>query len=158
MRPSNGLWKAKARRRHNEASEPAEAGRLTRVGLIPRWLLLAAIVAVTGTFWLQLCDLVYDCGCRGFWAGAAEHCNIHHEPAGSSHRCPWCVSPLAGGASFVGTMGWFAFSLLRRWPQRFAQLSARSELASRLAVAGLAIPIFVFGIGWMSGAAMGYWG
>ena len=131
---------------------------MSRIGLARRWPLLGVLVAFTALFWLQLCDLVYDCGCRGFWAGAAEHCNIHHAPADSPNRCPWCASPLAGGLSFVGTMAWYVLALVKRWPTRLASWSWRGELVVRLATAGLAIPIFAFGVGWISGQAMGYWG
>lgn len=116
-----------------------------------------ASVVVAAMFWLQLCDLVYACGCRAIWAGAAEHCNIHVEPSGSPHRCPWCVSPTAGAVSFLGTMGWFSVAFLRRWPRRRAHVSAVHELISRLVIAGMAIPVFVFGVGWISGAVLGYW-
>ena len=128
-----------------------------RLGRPLRWLVFIGLAITTATFWLQICDLVYDCGCRGFWAGAAEHCNIHSQPASSPHRCPWCVSPLAGGASFIGTMGWMSISLLVRWPARFASASRLQEALTRIAAASVSIPVFVFGVGWMSGALMGYW-
>lgn len=123
-----------------------------------RWFSFIAVSVTTAVFWLQLCDLVYDCGCHGFWAGAADHCNVHTEPAGSPHRCPWCVSPLAGGASFLGTAAWFALTLLPRWPQRLVRGTAGVQLLVRIGTAGFGIPAFVFGVGWISGALMGYWG
>ena len=131
---------------------------MNRMGLAPRVLFLGVLAAATALFWLQLCDLVYDCGCLGLWAGAAEHCNVHQAPAGSPHRCPWCASPLAGGVSFVGTMTWFSLALLRRWPARLGTWSWSGELLARLTTAGLAIPVFAFAVGWISGQLMGYWG
>lgn len=49
------------------------------------FLLLAAITSV---FYIDLCNLFFQCGCRSLWAGAAEKCNIHR--AGVKH-CPICM-------------------------------------------------------------------
>src|SRR6185436_20351977 len=49
--------------------------------------------AVTWTFVINFCALIYACGCQSLWAGAAEHCNIH---MAESHHCPWCSIGTSG--------------------------------------------------------------
>ncbi len=36
---------------------------------------------------LNLCHMLFQCGCRSLWNGADRYCNIH--TAGVAH-CPWC--------------------------------------------------------------------
>ena len=38
-------------------------------------------------FLTNLCNLLFQCGCRSWWLGAAVVCNI--QTPGASH-CPWC--------------------------------------------------------------------
>jgi uncharacterized protein DUF547 len=45
---------------------------------------------------LPFCGMLFHCGCRVLWAGAARQCNIHY--ASSSH-CPLCSG---GNATFYG--------------------------------------------------------
>lgn len=101
---------------------------------------------VTCTFIINLCALVYRCGCRSFWAGAADACNIHraHE-----HHCPWCSIGTEGFAavalSIVAVQAAISFSS-HRWgnmARLFASLAA-------FPVAGSAIAVF---LGW----SHGYW-
>ncbi len=105
-----------------------------------------AAAAVTSVFLINLCDLIYDCGCRSWWAGAVDHCNIH-DP--QSRHCPWCSVGEAGFAAiWLGVVAPQAFlSLFPRrwkWPLRlFAALAA-------FPAAGVLIGL---GMGW----AMGYW-
>lgn len=75
-------------------------------------LLLTLAIAVTAVFFSDVCGLVFDCGCRSLWNGAAEACNIHlpHGP-----QCPWCAHPIAGGAvAFLSTVALQSFVLLLR--------------------------------------------
>lgn len=39
---------------------------------------------------LNLCDLIFQCGCHSWFTGAASHCNIHQL---NSRHCPWCTMP-----------------------------------------------------------------
>ncbi len=56
---------------------------------VPFKLLAVLLIsfAVTAIFLLPFCDLMYKCGCKPFWAGAVDYCNIN--VAGVPH-CPWC--------------------------------------------------------------------
>lgn len=59
------------------------------------FLLLAAI---TCAFYLDLCGLYFQCGCRSWWAGAATQCNIHHAEV---KHCPLCMLPLHESLAFI---------------------------------------------------------
>jgi hypothetical protein len=62
---------------------------------------MIAVVLAAATFH-PLCDLAFGCGCTWFFAGAAEHCDIH-DPA--PPNCPPCNDVGAGmafGAALVG--------------------------------------------------------
>lgn len=49
----------------------------------------------TSLFFINLCNLVFACGCASLWAGADVHCNVHH--AGGLH-CPVCNHGVFGYA------------------------------------------------------------
>ncbi len=111
-----------------------------------RWLVLLIAFAVTGAFFLDLCDLIFQCGCNSWWNGAAEQCNI--QQAGPPD-CPWCASGRAGMVIPFGTIAVAqALIVLGSWPRR---------LLSRLGLALLAFPVAGAGVGAVFGIAMGYW-
>ena len=108
--------------------------------------LFAVSAAVSYAFILNLCHLVFACGCRSWWNGAAEMCNVHRE--GVRH-CPWCS---LGDAGF-----WLAFGLLLApqglfsfWP---AGLRWRVRAPLVLAMFPLAGSAVAAGYGWYTG----YW-
>jgi hypothetical protein len=59
----------------------------------PRVLVLTLASAVSLPFLINFCHLVYQCGCRSLWNGAAATCNIHNA---SNHDCPWCETGILG--------------------------------------------------------------
>jgi hypothetical protein len=63
---------------------------LLAIGLVP---------ALTAGLLLNVCDLLYDCGCTWAWAGAVAHCNIHQS---EGPHCPWCAHGPAGFALIFG--------------------------------------------------------
>src|SRR4051812_19218336 len=73
-------------------------------GGLPRWRVIKKIAvffisaAVTCTFIINFCALIYNCGCHSFWADAADHCNIH---MADMHHCPWCSIGTEGFAAVV---------------------------------------------------------
>jgi len=98
---------------------------------------------VTSLAFLSFCDLVYQCGCKPVWAGAAESCNIH--VPGVRH-CPWCY---LGGTIPYGSI-LLAQALISFWsvlPLGWRLLLALSAFPI---VGGLVAILF----GWISG----YWG
>lgn len=124
-----------------------------RVPLLPPPRVLMARLAVflgaatlAAMLFINFCHLVFQCGCRSWWGGAAEHCNIHM--AGVAH-CPWCTSGgLSGYVSFGAIV--VVQALIAFWP-------GGAGIAGRLLSALLAFPV-VGGIGAVvSGLVTGYW-
>jgi hypothetical protein len=58
----------------------------------------AVVLAISGLFFIDVCALVFGCGCRSLWAGAAIACNVHN-PA--PPHCPWCAHLPAGAVAFL---------------------------------------------------------
>ena len=109
-------------------------------------MVLLAGFAATALLFLDFCDLAFDCGCRAFWLGAAEACNVH-DPA--SRHCPWCSHGFWGGAvPFGAVLG--AQTAAVCWPGRW-------PLAVRIAAVVAALPV-VGGLAALAfGLASGYW-
>ena len=100
------------------------------------FLLLAA---VTCGFYLDLCALYFQCGCRSWWAGAASQCNIHH--AGVKH-CPLCMLSLHESLAFVVLILSVQGDLIRR---------------GRLLWAAIAFPMVAAVEALLLGWYRGYW-
>ena len=77
----------------------------------------AAALLTAGTAH-PLCALLFDCGCRWFFAGAEAHCNIQ---VPGPPDCPVCAHMGIGAA--------FAAAVLLSW---WSLLTAGSRLAARL--------------------------
>lgn len=77
------------------------------------WTAFVAAALVSWATALPICDAVFDCGCRWFFLGGAEHCNIHH--AGPPD-CPVCTNVLVGAAFSLVLYG--AWTALIRLGQR----------------------------------------
>lgn len=110
-----------------------------------RALALGAIAVPSLLFFLQLCDLIYDCGCRALWDGAAEGCNVH---AASPPHCPWCATGLWGTLVPVGLMLASQAALV---------LTARGGLGVRVALALACFPLVGGAVGLAFGWWTGYW-
>jgi hypothetical protein len=101
---------------------------------------------VTATFIINLCSSAFGCGCRSWWAGAAQHCNIH--TAGVKH-CPWCSY---GNAGFLCALALilapqFAISF---WP-------GTPAWKYRLLLSLAAFPVFGALVALVYGLISGYW-
>lgn len=111
-----------------------------------RGLVLAVAAAAAAVFFLDLCDLIYRCGCESWWRGAADHCNI--QQAGPPD-CPWCAAGLAGTVVPFGAIV-LAQGVLALGPWRWG-------LVPRLMAALLAFPTVGGLVGLGFGLVMGYW-
>jgi len=101
---------------------------------------------VTTLFMINLCDLIFDCGCRSWWAGGVEHCNIH-DP--NSRHCPWCsVGDTGFALIWVGMV--MPQAVLSLFPPRWAW-------PKRLGATLAAFAVFGILIGIVMGVSMGYW-
>jgi hypothetical protein len=58
-----------------------------------KWSPFAIALAADCVLFINLCSLIFRCGCRPLWAGAAMACNIHM--AGMKH-CPFCAHGESG--------------------------------------------------------------
>lgn len=112
-------------------------------------LAFAAVAAAGALLFLDLCDLIYRCGCVAWWAGGAAHCNIRIP---GPPDCPFCAWPaVSAGACFAG-MGAQAGILLRPKPP-----GGLGALAWRSLAALAAFGVVLWGIGAALGFAVGYW-
>jgi hypothetical protein len=125
------------------AAPPARSAAGSRTA---RWLVLLLLAALSGVFVIDLCDMVYACGCRSWWAGAEAACNIH---APEPPHCPWCA---AGWWGVVGPLGAIvgAQALVLLWPGS-ASLLARALLATA------AFPAVGTTVAVLWGMIVGYW-
>jgi len=118
-------------------------------GLFSRLLLragaFAVVAAVAGVFFINLCDLIYDCGCVSLWAGGVAYCNIQTP---GHPDCPFCARPEIANASLYATMG--AQALVIFWPGRLG-------LPGRLFAGLLAFPAVVGAFGLALGILSDYW-
>ncbi|MBL8179471.1 MAG: hypothetical protein JNK48_32630 [Bryobacterales bacterium] len=97
-------------------------------------------VAFTCAFFINYCNLIYQCGCTFLWSGAAAHCNIHHGPK----HCPWCS--IGDGAYLVLLFLIVPQVVVSFWPRPW-------RWHMRLAAALLAFPI----AGLIPAIALGIW-
>ena len=118
--------------------------RLQHRGIAKNLLIFAVAAATTSLLFINWCDLVYRCGCRSLWNGAAVACNIH--TPGVAH-CPWCVGS-AGDISYGLIL--LTQAIISFWPGTL-------PATQRLLWALLAFPV-VGGIAALAfGWASGYW-
>ncbi|HVS14122.1 MAG TPA: hypothetical protein VMV46_09370 [Thermoanaerobaculia bacterium] len=106
---------------------------------------LAVCAGLAALFFLDLCDLIFDCGCRSLWAGAADHCNVH-DPTTPS--CPWCVTGRWGTWLPLGVI-WAGQAAALLWPGRLS-------LPWRVALAAVAFFALGGAVGLGFGLATGY--
>jgi hypothetical protein len=112
-----------------------------------QYFALAAAIAVSSIFFVDVCGLVFGCGCRSLWAGASADCNVHN--AAGPH-CPWCAHPLAaGGSAFASTAIVQALILFR---------PGRAGLPLRFALTLLSFPVTAGLAGAVQGFLWDYWG
>ncbi|HUP22372.1 MAG TPA: hypothetical protein VNB06_05470 [Thermoanaerobaculia bacterium] len=107
---------------------------------------LVVAVGLSGAFLINLCDLVYACGCRSWWNGAAEACNIAN--ADPPH-CPWCTAGWWGLGLPLGAIA-AAQAAVLLWP-------GRASLLARTLLAAAAFPAIGTAVAVLWGMIVGYW-
>ena len=110
-----------------------------------RLLPFAASFAVTCVFFINVCDLIFDCGCRSLWAGADAFCNVHQ--AGTRH-CPFCAR---------GVPGYAAIMAMVTAPQLAASLWLPWRSGARTVACLLVFPAAMLAVGLAVGVYDGYW-
>ncbi len=111
-----------------------------------RLFVFLVVAGVSGLFFIDFCDLIYQCGCRSLWDGAAAACNVHTP---GNHHCPWCALGVWGGLLSFGPV--VAAQALA------AFLPSSIGLGSRLAAGLVAFPLVGGAAGLVLGWATGYW-
>lgn len=114
--------------------------------LLVRAAIFAGGATVALALFLDFCDLVYGCGCRSWWNGAAEACNIH---APAPPHCPWCATGKLGLYVPVGAI-LLAQAIAVFWPPRLAW-PWRGLLVLAL------FPLVGGGVALVFGLVTGYW-
>lgn len=110
-----------------------------------RALVLAPLVAVAATFFLNVCHWIYDCGCVSLWNGGAAFCNIQTP---GPPDCPFCAQPDIAYGALYGT---FAVQAALVFVPGSLGLGIRALL-------GLAaFPLVVGAVGIALGLETGYW-
>jgi hypothetical protein len=109
-------------------------------------LALAAALSLTLVFLIDVCGLVFGCGCRSLASGAAAACNVHHA---SPPHCPWCAHPFAGGAVAVA-----AIASVQAW---ILWRPGRAKLPLRFVLAVLSFPLTAAAFGALQGFLWDYW-
>jgi hypothetical protein len=128
---------------HHEADG---RGRARSPPLRPRLAALVLALGVASAFLTNFCDLVYRCGCRAPWAGAAQACNI--QQAGHPD-CPWCSYGWWGLIVPLGAIATAQVLILL--------LPGRLGLIPRTAAALLAFPVVGGLVALIFGGLAGYW-
>lgn len=103
-------------------------------------------LGVTAVLFVNLCAMVFGCGCRSLWNGIASACNIH---AVDLPHCPWSEHPLLGGGVA------FAATVVVQWA--VCHLPERVGFARRLALGVLAFPLTSGVVAWIQGRLWSYW-
>lgn len=110
------------------------------------WAVFAVSAAVTLALIINLCALIFQCGCRSWWTGAADHCNIH---TAGAHHCPWCVM---GPGWQLATLGAILLAQAAS-----ALLPAQWGWHARLVASLAALPIAGSVLGVTAGICLRYW-
>jgi hypothetical protein len=106
-------------------------------------LIFLASATFSSVFFINFCNLVFQCGCQSLWAGADAHCNIHNA---SGHHCPWCLqNPMWGYGAMMASQLAISF-----WP-------ATVSWGVRLSAALVAFPVLGGLAALLYGYATGYW-
>ncbi len=109
-------------------------------------LLPAAIsFTVTCLFFINVCDWMFDCGCRSLWAGADALCNVHL--AGVRH-CPICSRGIAGYTAVMAAVS---------APQLAASVWLPFDKVTRIVLCLLLFPAGMIAVGGLLGLYDGYW-
>ena len=109
-------------------------------------LLFLAAATVTSVFFIDVCNLIFECGCRSLWAGADAHCNIHQAHV---RHCPFCSIGLAGSIGVWGAI------LAAQAAVMF--LPRDGGALRRLAAGVVTFPVVAGVFGLVLGLSFGYW-
>ena len=109
-----------------------------------RFLPFGVSFAVTCAFFINVCNWLFQCGCRSLWAGADAACNIHT----AGRHCPVCSHGAAGYAAMMAVVC---------APQLFASIWSAWSMPARTILCLAIFPVVFVGAGLLLGLSDGYW-
>ena len=121
-------------------------GRSYNRAVRDRILPFAVSFAATCLFFINVCDWIFDCGCRSLWAGADAMCNVH---LANVHHCPICSRGIAGYTAVMAAVS---------APQLAASVWLPFDKVTRIVLCLLLFPIGMIAVGGLLGLYDGYWG
>ena len=101
--------------------------------------------AVTCLFFIDVCDWIFDCGCRSLWAGADALCNVH---VANVPHCPICSRGIPGYAAVMAAVS---------APQLAASVWLPVDKVTRSVLCLLLFPTGMITVGGLLGLMDGYW-
>lgn len=110
-----------------------------------RLLPFALSFAVTCVFFINVCDWIFDCGCRSLWAGADAMCNVH---IANTRHCPFCAHGVPGYAAVMAAVS---------APQLAVSVWGPGPGPARTVLCLALFPTGMVAIGLLFGAYDGYW-
>lgn len=113
--------------------------------MLQRLVPFAVSFAVTCLFFINVCDWMFDCGCRSLWAGADALCNVHQAGV---HHCPICSR---------GIVGYTAVMIAVSAPQLAASAWLPFDRVTRTVLCLLLFPAGMIALGGLLGIYDGYW-
>jgi hypothetical protein len=105
----------------------------------------AVSFVVTCLFFINVCDWMFDCGCRSLWAGADALCNVH---LAGVHHCPICSRGIAGYTAIMAAV---------TAPQLAASVWLPFDRVTRIVFCLLLFPTGMIAVGGLLGVYDGYW-
>jgi hypothetical protein len=109
-------------------------------------VLCGIALALNSVLFINLCNLVYQCGCKSLWDGADEHCNIH---AKHGRHCPFCSHGNTGYGLFFSAILFPQFGI--------AYISRRRSAALQLSAILVSFPVCFAIVALVVGLMDGYW-
>lgn len=103
-------------------------------------------LVLSSVLFINLCNLVYQCGCKSLWDGADEHCNVH---AKHGRHCPFCSH---------GNFGYGVIFSAILFPQfGVAYAARRRSPVQQLTATLVSFPMFFGIVAFVVGLMDGYW-
>jgi hypothetical protein len=108
---------------------------VSRAPSVDRLLPFGISFAATSVFFIDICALLFDCGCRSLWAGADAMCNVH---VADGPHCPFCSHGVAGYAvvMFAVSAPQLAVSMWTRWSRTTRAVACLILFPAAMALVG----------------------
>jgi MFS family permease len=113
--------------------------------LVDRFVPFAVSFAATCLFFIDVCALIFSCGCHSLWAGADAMCNVH---VAGPPDCPFCARGVVGYGIVMAAVS---------APQAIVSMWAPWRRRTRLLLCVALFPAAMAIVGAIAGISDGYW-